>query len=224
MSELTPGEDVGLGKQFLAALADRDFSQVEAIFQPQVRFRTLAPSGLRESASAEGAVKWLQYWFGDADELEILRLAIDQIADRLYLTYRLRLRNADRWRIIEQHAFCCTEEGRISDIALLCSGFHAVPNENQLPKQRKESTSMSNPTQTDRSFFNADLIYDAGDKGCAEGPMNEIARLMRQLSAGQTLEVHAIDPSVAGDLPAWCRLAGHEFVKQEGDHYLIRRK
>jgi hypothetical protein len=126
MSEVTPGVDVDLGKRFLAALADRDFSQIEAVFQPQVRFRTLSPSALRESASAEGAAEWFQRWFGDVDELELLRLAIDQIADRLYLTYRLRLRKADRWQIIEQHAFCCTEEGRISDIALLCSGFHLV--------------------------------------------------------------------------------------------------
>ena len=126
MSDVTPGNDVGLAKHFLTALADRDFSQIEAIFQPHVRFRTLSPSALRESASAEGAAEWFQRWYGDVDELEVLRLAIDQIADRLYFTYRLRLRHADRWRIIEQHAFCCTEEGRISDIAVLCSGFHML--------------------------------------------------------------------------------------------------
>jgi hypothetical protein len=28
----------------------------------------------------------------------------------------------------------------------------------------------------------------------------------------------------AGDLPAWCRLAGHELVQQDGDRYLIRRR
>jgi TusA-related sulfurtransferase len=41
---------------------------------------------------------------------------------------------------------------------------------------------------------------------------------------GQTLEIHATQPSVAGDLPAWCRLAGHTLIEQKDAYYLIRRK
>jgi TusA-related sulfurtransferase len=74
------------------------------------------------------------------------------------------------------------------------------------------------------SILGADLFYDAGDKGCAEGPIQEIAALMNRLRPGQTLEVRATDPSVAIDLPAWGRLAGHEVVSQQGDRYLLRRK
>ena len=74
------------------------------------------------------------------------------------------------------------------------------------------------------SLLGADTFYDAGDKGCAAGPLDEIAALMRRLGPGQTLEVRASDPSVAGDLPAWCRLTGHELVTRDGDHYLIRRR
>ena len=72
--------------------------------------------------------------------------------------------------------------------------------------------------------FNADTYYDAGDTGCAFGPIDEIARLMRRMNPGQTLEVRATDASVAVDLPAWCRLAGHRLIAQDGDRYLIRRK
>lgn len=77
--------------------------------------------------------------------------------------------------------------------------------------------------ETPQPQLGADAFYDAGDQGCAYGPINEIARVMRDLAAGQTLEVRATDPTVAVDLPAWCRLAGHAFVKQEADRYLIRR-
>jgi len=70
----------------------------------------------------------------------------------------------------------------------------------------------------------ADAFYDAGEKGCGDGPLDEIAAQMRRLAPGQTLEVRATDPSVANDLPAWCRLVGHELVTQDGDHYLIRRR
>jgi TusA-related sulfurtransferase len=73
------------------------------------------------------------------------------------------------------------------------------------------------------AILGADAFYDAGDKGCAEGPIQEIAGLIQRLSPGQTLEVRATDPTVAIDLPAWCRLAGHEVVTRQGDRYLLRR-
>lgn len=74
------------------------------------------------------------------------------------------------------------------------------------------------------SVFGADAFYDAGERGCADGPLDEIALLVRRLSPGQTLEVRATDPSVAVDLPAWCRLAGQELALRQDDRYLIRRR
>jgi len=74
------------------------------------------------------------------------------------------------------------------------------------------------------ALLSADAFYDAGDKGCGEGPLDEIATWMRELAPGQTLEVRATDPTVVVDLPAWCRLTGHSLIDQQGDRYLIRRK
>ncbi len=73
------------------------------------------------------------------------------------------------------------------------------------------------------SLLAADAFYDAGDQGCAAGPIREIAARMRQMNPGQTLEVRGTDPTIAVDLPAWCRLVGHELVRHEGDRYLLRR-
>ncbi|MEJ2350855.1 MAG: sulfurtransferase TusA family protein [Anaerolineales bacterium] len=78
--------------------------------------------------------------------------------------------------------------------------------------------------QTDSiSKFGADAFYDAGDQGCGEGPLDKIAVMMRKLEPNQTLEVRATDPSVAVDLPAWCRMTNCTLLKQEGDRYLIQR-
>ncbi len=79
------------------------------------------------------------------------------------------------------------------------------------------------PTQPS-ALLNADAFYDAGDRGCADGSLDDIAAQMRRLTPGQTLEVRATDPSVATDLPAWCRMVGHELITRDGAHYLIRRK
>ncbi|MCA9870313.1 MAG: sulfurtransferase TusA family protein [Anaerolineae bacterium] len=44
------------------------------------------------------------------------------------------------------------------------------------------------------------------------------------MQPGQTLEVRATDPSVAVDLPAWCRMTGNTLLRQQDDRYLIQRK
>ncbi|MBW7884874.1 MAG: sulfurtransferase TusA family protein [Caldilineaceae bacterium] len=67
------------------------------------------------------------------------------------------------------------------------------------------------------------MLYDAGDKGCAAGPMDEIAALIRTMSSGQTLEIRATDPSVAFDLGAWCRMTGNSLETQQADRYLVRK-
>jgi hypothetical protein len=56
-----------------------------------------------------------------------------------------------------------------------------------------------NASGTTASTFGANVFYDAGDKGCGAGPLNEIADLMVSLVSGQTLEIRATDPSVAVD-------------------------
>jgi tRNA 2-thiouridine synthesizing protein A len=72
--------------------------------------------------------------------------------------------------------------------------------------------------------LSADAFYDAGAQGCADGALDEVAALLRRLAPGQTLEVRATEPSVANDLPAWCRMTGHELVTRDEDRYLIRRR
>ena len=54
--------------------------------------------------------------------------------------------------------------------------------------------------------------------------LDKIAATLRKMDSGQTLEVRATDPSVAVDLPAWCRMVGHTLVEQQDDRYVIRRK
>ncbi len=80
------------------------------------------------------------------------------------------------------------------------------------------------PDPNSPSIFGADLFYDAGDQGCAGGPLEEIGRMLRRLQSGQTLEVRATDPGVIVDLPAWCRMTGHTLANQQADRYLIRRQ
>ena len=90
-------------------------------------------------------------------------------------------------------------------------------------KSLKEEVKDTKPEKA-APFFEANQFYDAGDKGCAFGPMDEIAAIMQKMQPGQTLEIHASDQTVSVDLSAWCRMTGNQLVKQEGNHFLIQHK
>lgn len=44
-----------------------------------------------------------------------------------------------------------------------------------------------------------------------------------ELQAGDTLDVICTDPGALNDIPAWCRINGHEFLHHEeiNDEYII---
>jgi tRNA 2-thiouridine synthesizing protein A len=43
-------------------------------------------------------------------------------------------------------------------------------------------------------------------------PVIALAKRLPELPVGAVLRVLADDPAAAGDIPAWCRLRGHEYV------------
>ena len=60
----------------------------------------------------------------------------------------------------------------------------------------------------------ADATVDARGTLCPV-PIIWAARRMRELQAGNVLEVLATDVAVLDDLPAWCRVTGHELLELE---------
>jgi hypothetical protein len=113
-----------VGEAFLQALANRDFGAQQACMQPEINFRALVPPGIRQASDAEGTVNRLRLWFGEADSFEVLHAEIGQVANRLSITYRIRLHDSDGWQTIEQRLYCDVgEDGRIRNLDLLCSGF-----------------------------------------------------------------------------------------------------
>lgn len=115
------------GERFLAALAARDFRGVRMSIADDVRFRLLVPKGPQAQAGAEETLSRFIGWFGDADEVQLDAASVSRVADRLVVTYRIRLRDGDRWRLIEQHLVAdARPDGCLQTIDLLCSGFHAM--------------------------------------------------------------------------------------------------
>lgn len=59
--------------------------------------------------------------------------------------------------------------------------------------------------------MHADATLDATGKLCPI-PIIWTAARMKDLSVGQVLEVLATDEAILDDLPAWCRVTGHELL------------
>ena len=59
-------------------------------------------------------------------------------------------------------------------------------------------------------------------------PVIELGRRIGDVPAGAIVGVVADDPAAATDVPAWCRLRGHEYLgvgepEQDAPVYLVRR-
>ena len=68
-------------------------------------------------------VAWLRRWFEEADLFDMQKTNVDVVVDRLHITYRIRLREEGLMYMIEQQAYCVVDDGHITDMKLLCSGF-----------------------------------------------------------------------------------------------------
>jgi hypothetical protein len=119
-----PSSATDPGATLVAALAARDFDRLAGVLATDTRMRALIPPGPVELSGAEPAAARFASWFGDAEWLELVHSGSDEVGDRLHVFYRLRVkRSGDPWKVIEQHLFCALDEGRITALDLVCSGF-----------------------------------------------------------------------------------------------------
>lgn len=65
--------------------------------------------------------------------------------------------------------------------------------------------------------------WDAGEMGCGQ-LVFELRSRVNRLQPGSRLEIVARDPGAPLDLPAWCRMTGHELVSADHPVYVIQRK
>jgi tRNA 2-thiouridine synthesizing protein A len=58
-------------------------------------------------------------------------------------------------------------------------------------------------------------------------PVVKMAKAIKEVEVGQTIEATATDPGVMADIPAWCRTTGNELVSLEKQdkqfRFIVRR-
>lgn len=71
-----------------------------------------------------------------------------------------------------------------------------------------------------------DEVLDSGDIGCGE-LLATLPAIFRRLAPGAVLGLINTDHGSPEDLPAWCRMVGHEYLgvrRDDGPLYLIRKR
>jgi len=73
---------------------------------------------------------------------------------------------------------------------------------------------------------NTDLILDPSGLLCPE-PVMLLHKKVRDVGAGEVIQLIATDPSTTRDIPKFCHFLGHELLEQEeredSYYYLIRK-
>ncbi len=64
----------------------------------------------------------------------------------------------------------------------------------------------------DLDRINPDHTFDGGDLDCGSGLVLLLREQISQLPVGGVLEMRSREPTVADDLPPWCRMTGHEYL------------
>jgi len=192
-------------ESFARAVAARDYIKMFSALSRDARFRYLIPPGPGDTiGAADMAAKFLE-WFGDADVLRIESIEAQPLADRTSLRYRFLVREQDGWKQVQQQLFVdMDEEGLISAVDLLCSGFRPVEDPDATSSERMHR-------------------FDAGALGCADGLAQEFRRRVLAIPVGDVLLVETSDPAAKEDLPPLARMMGHTVraVEPSGDGRLL---
>ncbi len=115
-----------VGRAFVDCVARRDFNGLQTLFADDLRFRALIPRSDPEARSAHDARTIMEGWYRDSDRTELLGSTVEMVVDRLQIAYRVRGRENGAWYVVEQHITASVDDSRLTDVALVCSGFRPI--------------------------------------------------------------------------------------------------
>ena len=113
-----------VAERFLQALKQRDFDGIASCFASDSRLRALVPTALREDEGSAAIAERFRYWFGELGDFAVIDTTTDDFVDRVQLRYRMRGIDPEDGEVTcEQHAYLTVEDGSISAMNLVCSGW-----------------------------------------------------------------------------------------------------
>lgn len=120
--------DCSLGAQLGQAIAAKDGRRLRALLSSRVVFRAVTPRTFWDAEDPDGVSDIvLGTWFGPETTItEVISIHTDTVGDVEKVTYRMAVDLASGPSVIEQVAYYSEQDGQITQIRMVCSGFRPV--------------------------------------------------------------------------------------------------
>ncbi len=120
--------DGSLDVQLAAAIAAKDEGRLRALFSTPVIFRGVTPRRFWDAEDPLGVSDIvLGTWFGPGKTItEVISVRTDSVGDVEKVSYRMAVDLEAAPSVIEQVAYYSEQDGKITQMRLICSGFRAV--------------------------------------------------------------------------------------------------
>ena len=118
-----------LGRKFVDAVVARDTAALAGLFGPELDFKAVTPRRFWEASTPDEAVEVvLGNWFQESDHIDDVASVDegDPVGDTERIGYRFQITNGDGPHLVEQQAYYRTQDGRISYLRVVCSGYRPV--------------------------------------------------------------------------------------------------
>jgi hypothetical protein len=118
-----------LGVQLAHAIFTRDARDLRSLFSTPVTFRAVTPRRFWDAETPVGVADIvLGTWFGPEKQITaVTSVETDTIGDVAKVTYRMAVDVDSTPTVVEQVAYYSEEDGLITHLRLVCSGFRPVP-------------------------------------------------------------------------------------------------
>ena len=128
MKQPTPSATETLGARLAVAIADRDREALRALFATPVEFRAVTPRRFWDADTpTDVADIVLGTWFDPTKRvLDVTDVEEEVVGDVPKISYRMSVSTASGPTVIEQVAYYTEQDGQITHLRLVCSGFRSV--------------------------------------------------------------------------------------------------
>ena len=117
-----------VAERFVHAYTQHNRADLLDVLAPDVDFRGMTPGRFWEASTAEDLVdNVLLHWLDVHDVVQqVMSLDRDWMADREHVSFRLSVHTLDGHHVVEQQAYLMVDDGLISWLRMMCSGFRKV--------------------------------------------------------------------------------------------------
>jgi hypothetical protein len=126
------GPSLAVAGRFIDGLAARDFDLLGGTLDPEVGFRALLPRRFVEIQGTEAVLGMFVRWFGNAERFEMVEAVVGEVGGRVHMRWRVRLTDpaiGEGTFVVEQQLYAdAATDGRLHDVALLCTGYRPEPS------------------------------------------------------------------------------------------------